>query len=67
MRCKNCRKKTSLNGIICKCCSFNYCTSCIQLEKHNCTGIEVKKDETLKLLEDKLMSAKYSGRQKIEI
>ena len=48
MSCKKCSKKGI--GINCKYCLVEYCTSCIQLEIHECTGIDNKiKDELINL------------------
>ena len=48
MRCKNCKKKKVT--IECKWCKEEYCTSCIQVEEHNCSNIE----ECVKYKKDKL-------------
>lgn len=52
MRCANCKKKGI--PLTCKFCSNSFCTSCIQLEIHNCNGINVKRTEELKNLEETL-------------
>jgi len=51
-RCDKCRKKGL--HIKCKFCDYEYCSSCIQLEKHSCTGIDQKCKEYREDLEKKL-------------
>ncbi len=51
MACDNCKKKGI--GIDCKYCIGSYCSKCIQLEVHLCSGMhEKKKDQILKLKEN---------------
>jgi len=38
----------------CKECSGNFCSGCIQLEVHTCSGLENKKKEEKELLAKKL-------------
>ena len=54
VKCKKCNKKISICGILCKYCSFDFCTRCAQLEIHACVGIEIKRAEELSNLEKKL-------------
>jgi|UniRef100_A0A6C0CNC9 predicted nucleic acid binding AN1-type Zn finger protein len=53
MRCAWCKKKSSV-PIHCKYCDGEFCTSCYNLEKHQCMGLQLKKEEDLKNLEKKL-------------
>ena len=48
MPCLKCKKK----GIpmICKYCNLGFCSRCILLEMHDCSGAELKKQDTLKNL-----------------
>ena len=50
--CGHCRKKGL--HIPCKFCEHEYCSSCIQLEKHSCTGMEQKRKDCRADLEKKL-------------
>ena len=36
MKCPSCKKKMGIVSITCKYCKHNYCTTCINLEKHSC-------------------------------
>ena len=54
VKCKKCNKKIGFFGITCKYCSSDYCSSCIQLEIHECLGIDKKRQEELSNLEKKL-------------
>jgi len=38
----------------CKYCGGGFCIKCFRLEVHNCIGIETKKEEQRKELEDRL-------------
>ena len=52
MPCLKCKKK----GIpmICKYCNLGFCSRCILLEMHDCSGAELKKQDTLKNLKTQL-------------
>ena len=52
MPCFKCKKKGI--PIICKYCNLGYCYSCIHLEKHNCNGIDLKKQDSLEKLKTQL-------------
>lgn len=54
MKCTHCKKKKGLSVMDCRYCHSNYCSSCIQLEIHNCQGIQSKCKEELDNLEKKL-------------
>ena len=53
MPCNNCKKK----GIPmdCKYCPGKFCSTCINLEKHDCEGLVYKLENCRKLLEKKLI------------
>ncbi len=53
MRCQLCKKKCGI-PMDCKYCKGGFCPSCLHLEKHNCSGIEKRREEERKLLEKKL-------------
>ena len=65
MKCKFCHKKVGLVTLDCKYCSKSYCTSCINLETHRCSGIKAKSEYERSLLSNKLESAFYSKRDKL--
>ena len=52
MPCFKCKKKGI--PIVCKYCNLGYCYSCIQLEKHDCNGIDLKKQDSLEKLKTQL-------------
>jgi predicted nucleic acid binding AN1-type Zn finger protein len=52
MGCDKCKRKGV--PIDCKYCEQHFCPRCIQLEVHNCDGIQKRKDEHLKQLEKQL-------------
>jgi predicted nucleic acid binding AN1-type Zn finger protein len=62
-RCVNCKKKGI--PITCKYCTNGYCSSCIQLEIHKCSGIETKNNEEKTNLEKKLIRVEASRIVKI--
>jgi predicted nucleic acid binding AN1-type Zn finger protein len=50
--------KCNCKGILklhCKYCSGEFCTSCILLENHECTGIEQKQNQELSNLRKRLV------------
>lgn len=53
MPCQKCKKKCGV-PIDCKYCTGKYCSGCIQLEKHDCQGCDVKKKLYLNNLEKQL-------------
>ncbi|MAT63906.1 MAG: hypothetical protein CL881_08940 [Dehalococcoidia bacterium] len=53
MPCENCKKKCGI-PIDCAYCDGKFCPKCIQLEKHTCPGIDVKKAKDLSNLEKKI-------------
>ena len=55
MRCENCNKKKPFL-IECKYCKNNYCTYCLEIEKHRCVNAELCKKRKLAELEKKLLS-----------
>ena len=57
MPCLKCKKK----GIpmICKYCNLGFCSRCILLEMHDCSGAELKKQDTLKNLKTQLEFKKH--------
>ncbi len=62
MPCLKCKKK----GIpmICKYCNLGFCSRCILLEMHDCSGAELKKQDTLKNLKTQL---EFKKPPKVEI
>lgn len=52
MKCLKCRG--AMGMLKCKECSGNFCSGCIQLEVHTCSGLENKKKEEKELLAKKL-------------
>jgi len=65
-KCPGCRRKKSVL-LNCKGCDKSFCTGCIPLELHTCTGLETLKEAKLQELEKKLMDAKAPLRPKIEM
>lgn len=63
-RCKKCRKPNPF-PIVCSACNKGYCSSCIQVERHDCINMDKKLDEQMKLYSDDLMS-KRTISQKIQ-
>lgn len=64
-RCHNCRKKIGLLGLNCSYCNHKYCSGCIQLEQHECSGIEKCVEEHKNKLKERLDSATYSKKEKL--
>ncbi len=62
MPCLKCKKK----GIpmICKYCNLGFCSKCILLEMHNCSGAELKKQDNLDKLKTQL---EFKKPPKVEI
>ncbi len=62
MPCFKCKKK----GIpmTCKYCNLGFCYTCIQLEKHDCRGLHLKKEISLQHLKNQL---KFEKNKKIDI
>ncbi len=62
MPCLKCKKK----GIpmICKYCNLGFCSRCILLEMHDCSGAGLKKQDTLKNLKTQL---EFKKPPKVEI
>ena len=52
MPCFKCKKKGI--PIICKYCNLGFCYRCIQLEIHACNGLQLKRQDSLDNLENKL-------------
>lgn len=53
MPCQLCKKKCGV-PIECKYCKGNFCPKCIRLETHDCIGIEKRRKEDRKTLEENL-------------
>lgn len=66
-RCHHCRKKVGLLGLDCSYCNHKYCSRCIPLEEHECTGLDKCVDIHKKQLKEKLDSATYSKKEKLLI
>ena len=47
MPCLKCKKKGI--PIPCKYCNLSFCSRCIQLEIHNCSGSDIKKQDSLEI------------------
>ena len=62
MPCFKCKNKGI--PINCKYCNLRFCSKCIQLEIHNCSGLKLKKENSLKNLKKEL---KFKTSPKIEI
>ncbi len=62
MPCLKCKKK----GIpmICKYCNLGFCSRCILLEMHNCSGANLKKQDNLDKLKTQL---EFKKTPKVEI
>ena len=54
VRCYSCNKKTRLLEIECKWCKNLFCTSCIAIEAHSCSGKDLCKSAKQELLEKQL-------------
>ena len=67
MRCPQCKKKAGIMTLDCKYCQTSFCTSCIALEKHECKGMDIYKNENKQLLNDTLKSAMYSKAEKFNV
>jgi hypothetical protein len=52
MPCFKCKKKGI--PIPCKYCNLSFCSRCIQLEIHNCSGSDIKKQDSLEKLKCQL-------------
>ena len=52
--CDQCKRKGFLK-LHCKYCSGEFCTSCILLEKHNCTGMDKKQNQEISNLRKRLV------------
>ncbi len=52
MPCQLCKKKCGV-PIECLYCRGNFCPRCTHLEKHNCQGINIKKNKQLAELKNK--------------
>lgn len=65
-RCAHCRKKSHL-GMFCKWCDYEYCTSCMQVEIHNCEAYEVMKTTQKQVLQNKLLREKTNGEKIVRI
>jgi predicted nucleic acid binding AN1-type Zn finger protein len=53
MKCQCCKKKLAM--INCKGCNSIFCSGCIQMELHSCTGLAAAKIEELRLLKERLV------------
>lgn len=53
MPCEFCKKKCGI-PFDCPYCPGKFCMKCMRLEKHNCPGIEAKKEKDLQALREKL-------------
>lgn len=61
-KCFNCNKKTSVI-LDCKTCPQKYCTGCIMIEIHNCTGSDdykkkLREDHQEKIIGERCISTK---------
>ena len=54
IKCTQCKKKIGFCGIDCKYCGGGFCSRCIQLEIHACSGMSAKKIEEIINLGKKL-------------
>jgi len=52
MPCEKCKKKCGI-PINCLYCNGKFCPRCTHLERHGCTGIEMKKSKDLEDLKNK--------------
>lgn len=57
MPCDLCRKKCGV-PIECLYCQGNFCPRCTHLERHNCQGINIKKNKELQNLKEKTVFEK---------
>lgn len=57
MPCDLCRKKCGV-PIECLYCQGNFCPRCTHLERHNCQGINIKKNKEIHNLKEKTMFEK---------
>ncbi len=53
MPCDLCKRKCGV-PFDCSYCSGKFCIKCMRLEKHNCIGMEIKKEKDRQSLKDKL-------------
>lgn len=64
-KCHCCKKKIGVLGIHCSYCQGTYCTGCIVLEKHNCTGMEKYNEKNKNVLKNILESSTFSKKEKL--
>jgi len=65
MRCQKCRRRMGIAGFDCKHCQGIYCSSCITLEVHACSGTAAKIAHERQLIEKSLNSAITTKKEKL--
>ena len=64
-KCNHCKKKVGLLGIHCSHCSGKYCSGCITLEQHECSGIKMFIEKEKEKLKQNLESSMYTKKEKL--